>query len=399
VGKRSIFTVNLPDIGEGVVEGEVLEWLKKLGDELHQDEPVVVVMTDKATVELPAPQPGKLAKCYFQPGEKAILNHPLYDIELSSETSSSNMEPVQDKFLEKQIPKEELKKSEVLPTKRGLSTPATRRLARELGIDISKIAGSGKGGRVLVEDIKNHVIQEIPSINRLSGDIFKPIIGIPALMAKRMAESKRLIPHFTYCEIADATRLVQLRHKLKSEGEKEGLHITYMPFFIRALSLTIQQFPQINSALDSQRNELILHQRQNVGIAISTKQGLIVPVLKDVQNKGIKELVCAFEELKEKAFTGHLKSSDMQESTISISNYGVLGGNGMWATPIINYPEIAILAVNKIQKQPMVKNEELVVRNALNLSWSFDHRIIDGDMAANISHYFVTLIQNPAALL
>lgn len=392
----NIVTVNLPDIGEGVVEGEVIEWLKKEGDQLQQDEPVVIVMTDKATVELPAPQSGKLAKCYFQPGEKAILNHPLYDIEVFSEIPSRSAK------VESVIPKSiktEVRKPAHSSKGKVFSTPATRRLARDLDIDISKISGSGKDGRVLPEDIKKQVIHEVESINQFVGDVSKPLIGIPALMAKRMSESKRLIPHFSYFETVDATRLVQLRDKIKFQGEKEGLHVTYMPFFIRALSLTIQQFPQINSALDTQKNELIQHLRQNVGIAISTNQGLIVPVLKDVQDKGIDDLIHAYEELKEKALTGKLKSSDMQESTISISNYGVLGGGGVWATPIINYPEIAILAINKIQKQPFVKNDELVVRNALNLSWSFDHRVIDGDLAANVSHYFATLIQNPAPLL
>ena len=400
----NIVTVNLPDIGEGVVEGEVIEWLKKEGDSLHKDEPVVIVMTDKATVELPAPQAGKLAKCYFQPGEKAILNQPLYDIDVASDSSASNKEQPKEKPVSapiKPVPKKETPKSERVPNgKKGLSTPATRRLARELDIDISEISGSGKEGRVVLEDLKNHVQpQQITPIHQLTGDVSKPMIGIPALMAKRMAESKRLIPHFSYFETVDATRLVQLRQHVKLEGEKEGLHITYMPFLIRALSLTIQQFPQINSSVDIQKNEWILHQRQNVGIAISTEQGLIVPVLKDVQDKVIQKLVSAFEELKGKALTGKLKPGDMKEATISISNYGVLGGGGAWATPIINYPETAILAVNKIQKEPFVKNEELVVRNALNLSWSFDHRVIDGDLAANVSHYFANLIQNPAALL
>lgn len=399
----NIVTVNLPDIGEGVVEGEVIEWLKKEGDSLLKDEPVVIVMTDKATVELPAPQAGKLAKCYFQPGEKAILNQPLYDIEVASGDSASR-ESTKEKSVSapiKPISKKETSKTErVSNRKRGLSTPATRRTARELNIDISEISGSGKEGRVVLEDLKKQVQpQQNMPIYHLEGDVSKPLVGIPGLMAKRMAESKQLIPHFSYFETVDATRLVQLRQHVKLEGEKEGLHITYMPFLIRALSLTIQQFPQINSSIDNQKNEWVFHQKQNVGIAISTDLGLIVPVLKDVQDKGIKKLVYAFEELKEKALTGQLKSSDMKEGTISISNYGVLGGGGAWATPIINYPETAILAVNKIQKQPLAKNEEVVVRNALNLSWSFDHRVIDGDLAANVSHYFANLIQNPAALL
>lgn len=392
-----IVTVNLPDIGEGVVEGEVVEWLKEVGDPLQQDEPVVVVMTDKATVELPAPYPGKLAKQYFKPGDIAILDKPLYDIEVKTEVP----EVVEEK---KELPPKEKQVQEVVvkrkpkSSQKALATPATRKLARDLGIDINKIPGSGKDGRVNSEDIKRTVTDKTPVIH-LDGDQEQPLIGIRNLMAQKMAESVRNAAHFSYFEHVEATRLVQLRQNVKKEALQDGIHLTYMPFFIRALSLTLKQYPLVNSSLDQSTNKIILHSQHNIGIAITTELGLIVPVLKNVQEMTLKELIHAFDKLKKQALNGKLKPQEMKDSTITISNYGVLGGGGRWATPIINYPEVAILAVNRIQKKPMVKNDQLVIRDVLNLSWSFDHRVIDGDLAASFSHHFATLLLNPASLL
>lgn len=392
-----IHTVTLPDIGEGVVEGEVIEWLKKIGDSLKQDEPVVVVMTDKATVELPSPHPGILAKQYFKPGEKAILHKPLYDIEMAGEAeiSVSKPAPVQvpiQKIEEKPAPQRASSSSNKV-----LATPPVRKLAKEMEIDINQIQGTGKEGRVTVQDIRGSGNSAKAPMTMLSDDEERPIIGIQGLMAKKMAESKRNIPHFSYYEKVEATRLLQLRENVNKEAALENIRATFMPFFIRALSLTVKEFAEINSSFD--HNRLILHKQHNIGIAMSSERGLIVPVLKGVQEMSLREIIRAYEALKQKALAGKLQSSDMKESTISISNYGVLGGGGLWATPIINAPEVAILAVNKIQKQPMAKKDQLVLLDVVNLSWSFDHRVVDGDLAARVSHHFVVLIQNPAALL
>jgi pyruvate dehydrogenase E2 component (dihydrolipoamide acetyltransferase) len=407
---NKVVTVKLPDIGEGVVEGEVIEWLKQVNDLVQQDEPVVIVMTDKATVELPSPAPGKLVKQYCRVGEMAVKDKPLYDIQVSEEAIIAPPTP---------LPKVEVEKAAIAPSKKeaitpertvsqgqkALATPKTRQLAKEMGLDINLIQGTGREGQVTLEDLKmtheaSIKTEKVPSpILHLPGDEEKPLVGIPALMAKKMAESKAKIPHFSYFEQAEATRLVQLRQKYNEEAIKQGHHVTYMPFLIKALSLTLKQYPTVNSSLDTVQTCLIIHRSHNVGIAINTSLGLIVPVIKDVQDMSLKEIVYAYEDLKNRALTGHLKSQDMKDSTITISNFGVLGGGGLWATPIINYPEVAILAVARIQKQPIVKNDNVVIRDVLNLSWSFDHRIIDGDLAATFSHHFATFIQNPAPLL
>jgi pyruvate dehydrogenase E2 component (dihydrolipoamide acetyltransferase) len=354
-----IYTVNLPDIGEGVVEGEVIQWLKNIGDPITQDEPVVIVMTDKATVELPAPKPGKLSKQYFTTGEKATLHKPLYDIELSTEV------------------------------KKVLATPAMRRLAKEQGLDLAHVAGSGKEGRITSQDLPKPITTGLE----------EPLIGIRKLMAEKMAESKRSIPHFSFFEEVDVTRLVQMRENYKKKAAVEGVQVTYIPFLIRALSLTIQKFPIMNSFVDMAAKKILFHENHNIGIAMSTELGLIVPVMKEAQKMSLEEMIRAFEEIKSHAASNKLQPKDMKDSTITISNFGAFGNGGLWATPIINSPEVAILAVNKIQKRPHVKGEKLEICDMLNLSWTFDHRIIDGSLAAQISHHFATLVHNPAGLL
>ena len=395
-----IYTVTLPDIGEGVVEGEIVEWLKEVGDSCNQDEPVVVVMTDKATVELPAPYPGVLTKKYYTVGGIAIKGKPLYDIETEKEIEQTIL-----KALQKDIP--QVKKEVVCESSldKVLATPCTRAFAKELGVDINAISGTGPDGRVTKGDIRESLSKNTSmakvKITQFPDDEVEPIVGIKRLMVESMTISKREVAHFSYFEQVDATRLVQLRQRFKEQAEEagEGVRITYIPFIIRALSIALKKFPHVNSCINRETYELLIHKQQNIGIAITTELGLIVPVLKNVQSMTLELIIRSYEELKLAALSKKLNSKDMKDSTITISNFGVLGGGGMWATPVINYPEVAILAFAKIHKQPIVKNDELVVRDVLNLSWSFDHRVIDGDTAANFSHCFAELLQNPAGLL
>jgi pyruvate dehydrogenase E2 component (dihydrolipoamide acetyltransferase)/2-oxoisovalerate dehydrogenase E2 component (dihydrolipoyl transacylase) len=375
----SILTVTLPDIGEGVVEGEVIAWLKKVGDSVAQDEPVVVVMTDKATVELPAPRPGKLAKFYHQVGEIALRDKPLYDIELSTKVIHS---PPQEKVQ---------------------AAPAVRKMAMDLGIDISQMTGSGKEGRVTKEDLKPHTSRPLheshTAISRFQGDTETPLVGIQHLMAEKMAESKHMIPHFSYFEQADLTRLIQTKDKIAPQATSENINLTFMPFFIRALSLTLLQFPIMNSSLDAEKSLIVYHKPQNIGIAMSTPHGLIVPVLKNVQDLKLPEIIRAFDALKKRAFTNQLHPSDMKEGTITITNFGTFEGHSIAATPIINYPEVAIVGFAKVMKQPKVINSEIAIRDLTTICLSFDHRVIDGSLAAQIASNMSTLLENPGKLI
>lgn len=412
-----IFTVRLPEIGEGVVEGEVVEWLKQVGDTVKQDEPVVIVMTDKATVELPAPYPGVLVKQYFRVGEISIRDKPLYDIKLdnalpspATQEKESNVEvtPVKAAFQEKQpLPAvaEMAQSFDPSANKKALATPKVRGLAKELGIDLNTLTGTGKDGRISVEDLKSNIPlaksaepYKTPLLH-LEDDEEQPLIGIRGLMAKKMAEGHVHIPQFSYFEQVEATRLVQLRNNFREKAVKEGINLSYMPFFIRALSLTIKQFPLMNSCVDTSSFKIIVHQQHNIGIAMASPQGLIVPVLKGVQKMSLEEIIKAYEALKIKSSQGKLTSSDMKEATITITNFGVLEGAGIWATPMIHYPEVAILGMARIRKEPVVRNDEVVIREILPLSWSFDHRIIDGEKAVSISHFYHNLIRDPAPLV
>lgn len=357
-----IITVKMPDIGEGVVEGEIIAWLKQAGDPIAQDEPVVVVMTDKATVELPAPAPGHLAKQYYRVGEIAVKDHPLYDIQTEAKV---------------------------------LAAPPARKLAQELGLDLQAISGTGKEGQVTREDVAAFHAAAAKTPEKQE----KPLIGIQQLMAQKVAESKKIIPDFSFFDQADASRLVLLKEKMGQDAEQQGIHLTYLPFFIKALSLCIKKFPVLNSSVDTQRNSVIIHQPHNIGIAMATDLGLVVAVLKDVQEKKLTEIIQAYAVLKQKGKERKLSPSDMKGSTITITNFGALTGRAVFATPIINYPETAILGLAKIHKSPVVVNDQIVIRPVLNCSWSFDHRVIDGYLAAEISSALVHLIENPALLL
>lgn len=401
---KKIYTFCLPDIGEGVVEGEVVEWLKKVGDSVKQDEPVVVVMTDKATVELPAPYPGKINKQYYQAGEISIKDKPLYDILLEDGAEVHGGEkPAQavqkvDKPVES--PKSAPASKSVSPKNGKVKAiPKVRHEAKEWGVELAAIAGSGPEGRVTEDDLRHAVVKKEKTYVQmtLDGDEEQQLLGVRGLMAKKMDETH--IPQFSYFEQADATRLIQLRQKLKEKASSEGINLSYMPLIVRALALAIKRFPQMNASIDMQAGKVHFHKQVNIGIAMATPQGLIVPVLKGVESMGLKDIIHAYEEMKVKAAEGKLGSGDMKEGTITISNFGVLGGEGLWATPMIIDPQVAILAIARIRKVPVVKDDQIVIREVLPLSWSFDHRLIDGDLAAQISHHYSTLLKDPAALL
>ena len=412
-----IFCVRLPDIGEGVVEGEVIEWLKAEGDAVEQDEPVVVVMTDKATVELPAPYPGKIAKHHHQPGEMAERDRPLYDIELSVPAPVGAAMSQEAPKLETP-PRTERRKT--APKCCGgqtaaagvLATPAVRNLARDMGIDLSVVQGTGENGRILKQDLRTtgpvmtrakkragpSVLagQSTPVWN-LPGDERFKLIGFRNYISEKMVEAKYLIPHFAYFDCCDCSRLMQMRERSKAQAAEAGVKLTFMPFFIRALSLTLKQYPVFNSSIDLDTNEHVIHKQHNIGIATKSKDGLIVPVMKNVQDMSFHDTIRAFDILRKKTEEERLESSDMKEATITISNFGSEGG--VWATPIVNYPEVCILGLARIREVPVACNGEVVVRPMLNLSWCGDHRVLDGDKMAAFCNHFMRLLENPAQLV
>lgn len=358
------YTFLMPDIGEGVVEGEVVSWLKKQGDRLSKDEPVLILMTDKATVELPTPYAGILSKLYYEPGQIAKKGLPLFDV--------STEEPMKEK---------------------PQASPAVRKKAQEQGIRLEEVKGTGPEGRILQADLQEKPVQQI------EGDQEIPLVGIRRLMAKKMEESHAHIPPFSYFEQANASRLVLLRENMREEAKSRGIALSYMPFFIKALSQTILKHPLISSSIDMAKNVLIQHAAHNIGIAMKTPEGLIVPVLKGVEKLPLFDLITAYQELKSKAQKNELSITDMKGGTITLTNFGALSGGADYATPIINYPEVAILGLSHIHKEPIVQQDQIAIAEILHCSWSFDHRVIDGEAATAISRTFVRLIENPAELL
>ncbi|PCJ20403.1 MAG: dihydrolipoamide acetyltransferase [Candidatus Cloacimonadota bacterium] len=409
-------TVCLPDIGEGVVEGEVVEWLKKVGDTVEQDEPVVLVMTDKASVELPALHPGIVSKHYIAEGDIANKDKALYDLEISDDISSTAItttkkEDVATPISEKKVD-ETPKQCPLTKTnnEKSLATPATRKVARDLEIDINLVTGSGKGGRVTKEDVQNYQSggaslipifssQRVSStpVHNLEGDERTPLKGLRKIIADRMVESKSIVPHFAYFDEVDLTKLVKLRSELKEDAMAMGIKLTYMPFFIKAISLAIEKFENVNASIDLSTNELVLHKVHNVGMAVATDKGLIVPVIKDVANKSILEIAQEVSSLAQKTRDGKITTNDLKGSTITVSNIGSVGG--LFATPIINYPEVAILGMTKLQERAVVRDHEIVIRSMMNLSWCFDHRVVDGSVAAHFSNEVISLLENPNMIL
>lgn len=356
LANHSILTVTLPDIGEGVVEGEVIAWLKQVGDAVAQDEPVVVVMTDKATVELPAPQPGRIAKHYFKVGEIAIKDKPLYDIEIGAAATE--------------------------PHTHALAAPPVRKKAKEMGVDLSTVHGTGPEGRVLMQDLSQ------------GGTALS---GMKQAMAKKMELAKGSIPDFGFFARADLTRFMLSFKKMSVEAAKENINLTVTPFFVRAISLTIKAHPLINSTFEN--GELVTHAHHNIGIATAGPYGLTVPVLKNVETLSLRDMIRAFEELKKRALSNQLTPSDMKEGTITLTNFGALSPYCIGGTPILNPPQVAILGLARIMHEPVVVNDQIVVRDIVNTAFTFDHRIIDGKLAADVTNTFIELLLNPALLL
>ncbi|RYV01993.1 dihydrolipoamide acetyltransferase [Shewanella sp. OPT22] len=400
----------LPDIGEGIVECELVDWLVAEGDEVVEDQPIADVMTDKALVQIPAMKHGKIAKLYYAKGEIAIVHKPLFAIEVESEAGSAPTQAVV-------IDAEPVVEQNNEPVRQGkaIASPAVRRMARMHDVDISKVPGSGKNGRVYKHDIDAYmqggsskslvtttpepsmpVVVENTAVE--AGDRIEPIRGVKAVMAKMMQESVSTIPHFTYCEEIDVTDLMAMRKDMKEKYSSDELKLTMMPFFMKALSLAINEYPIVNSRVNGDCTELTYLANHNIGMAVDSKVGLLVPNVKGVQNKSILEVAADITRLTKAARDGRVSPSDLKQGTISISNIGALGGTV--ATPIINKPEVAIVALGRVQKLPRFNSKgEVEARNIMQVSWSGDHRVIDGGTIARFCNLWKQYLEQPQDML
>jgi len=384
------FEFKLPDIGEGMVEGEIVKWHANVGDELHEDAPMVDVMTDKATVTISAPKAGKVLEINAKEGEIKKVGSVLIVLDAAGENGhkAASSAPAARAQTPAAAPKAAGTSQKVL------ASPATRRMAQEMGVDLATVTATGEGGRVTPEDLKR-AKQGVPATSHASapGDKRVPLRGLRRKIAEKMTLSKTKIPHFTYVDEADLTALVSLREK--TEKTMQGkVRLTYLPFFVKAVISGLKEFPMMNAVLDEAAQEIIVKASYNIGIAAATPEGLTVPVIKNADKKSIAELAEEIQRLAEKAKSGSLALEDLSGGTFTITSLGALGG--MFATPIINYPEVGIVGIHKIEKRPVVRDDKIVIREMMYLSLSLDHRVVDGETGARFAAHVIEKLQNPA---
>ena len=407
----------LPDIGEGIVECEVVEWRVAEGDEIEEDQPVVDVMTDKAMVEITAPKAGRVTKLYHQQQAMARVHAPLFAF-----IPRDREEPDEPKA--KPEPAAQLSTAAASPVasasrQRIPASPAVRRLVREHELNLGDIAGSGKDGRVLKADVLAHLEEgPKPAQTQVAADDTRaattggarrqpapeqevrvePIRGMKAAMAKSMVKSATTIPHFIYSEDIDVTDLLRLRAQLKPEAEAKGSRLTLMPFFMKAMALAVQEFPVLNSQLNDDVTEIHYLSQCNVGMAVDGKAGLMVPNIKGVESLSLLGIADEVARLTEAARSGRVSQEDLKGGTITISNIGALGGT--YTAPIINAPEVAIVALGRTQKLPRFDADGQVVERAImTVSWAGDHRIIDGGTIARFCNRWKGYLESPQTML
>ncbi len=394
-----------PDVGEGITEGEIVEWEVKEGDTVQEHQPIVKIETDKAVVEIPSPLGGRILRIHHKEGDTVKVGETLVTIvEPGEKFERPELVPVQPKASVVGV-LEEAPEATAGPPE-ILATPATRRAARELGIEISQVKGTGLEGRITEDDVRRFAEEkgrklEVTKIARkydLYGYIEAlPMKGVRKSTAKKMIESSRTAVHVTHMDEADVTHLVKIREKENEVSEKNGIHLTYVPFVIKAVIAALKQYPYLNSSIDDEHEEIILKKYYNIGVAVDTDEGLIVPVVKGADQKSILKIANEIQDLAEKARSRTVNLADLKGGTFTITNIGFIGG--LHATPIINYPETSILATGRIYEKPVVRGGKVVIRKIIPLSLSFDHRVIDGAMAARFVNTIIKYLEDPDLLL
>jgi pyruvate dehydrogenase E2 component (dihydrolipoamide acetyltransferase) len=403
----------LPDIGEGVVEGEIVKWLVKEGDTITEDQGLVEVMTDKATVTIPSPKGGRVLKTFGKEGDIAKVHHPLVALELSGAAPAQ----VLGHATTASAPAPAAASSAAPVAASGgkvLATPVTRRMAREHGLDLSQLAGSGPQGRVTKADVEAVLggqgavatgpqlrapVAPLVPLATARGDQRVPIKGLRKKIADKMVRSKFTAPHYTFVEEIDATALVGVRARLNAALAKSGekTKLSFLPFFCKALVGAFREFPEANANMDDASSELVVRGDYNVGIAVATPDGLTVPNVKNVDRLSIKALGAEIERLATAAREKRLRMEDLSGGTFTITSLGQTGG--LFATPILNYPEVAIMGVHRMRKRPVVdENDQIVVRQMMYLSFSFDHRVLDGAVGADFAYAVIKYLVNPELL-
>jgi pyruvate dehydrogenase E2 component (dihydrolipoamide acetyltransferase) len=410
------FEFKLPDIGEGVVEGEIVKWLVKEGDQVAEDQPLVEVMTDKATVTIPSPRKGRVSRTFGKEGEIAKVHHPLVALEVDGNGAEPNAAQVQ---AQAAAPAPGARPAPAggapaTPATKVLATPVTRRMAREHGLDLGGISGTGPQGRVTKADVMAAIqgagtgavatgrqiaaAAPVAPLRSTAADQRIPLRGLRKKIAEKMVRSKFTAPHSTFVEEMDATELVSLRKRLNEALEAAGdtTRLTFLPFIVKALVAALRRYPHLNANMDEATQELIVRGEYNFGVAVATEEGLIVPVVKNADRLSIRDLASEIARLSAAARERKLKMEELAGGTFTVTSLGQQ--SGLLATPIINHPEVAILGVHRMRKRPVVKDDQVVVREMMYLSLSFDHRVIDGAVGAQFTYELIRYLERPELL-
>ena len=417
-----IFAFKLPDIGEGVVEGEVVEWMVSVGDTVKEDDPILSVMTDKATVEIPSPTDGVVKSLVGEPGTILAVGQVCIEFETDGEGTPVEEAPVEEPEAPEPTPVEEKPEpvSEpepkavttpapaptpvvvAAPGARPLASPAVRQRARESGIDLGSVSGSGPAGRITHADLDSWkdagspVAAAGPSRTAKTGTTEVPVIGLRRKISESMTASYTTIPHFSYFEEVDITHLDELRVHLNSTKTEGQPKLTYLPFIMQALVKALGENPVCNALFDDEKGVVTRHDAVHLGIATQTDRGLYVPVVKHVEAQDVWQSASEMQRVSQAARDGTAGLDELTGSTFTITSLGRMGGLG--ATPIINKPEVGILGVHNAVDTPVVRNGQIVVRKMLRLSSSWDHRVVDGWDGAMLVQRLKTLLENPATI-
>ena len=384
----------LPDIGEGIVECELLAWLVAEGDTVVEDQPVAEVMTDKATVQIPAMYSGVITKLHYQTGDIAKVHQPLFAMDVSGMNDDLDTQRTTNMSMQHSGRKH-----------KSLASPAVRRLAKESGIDINLIKGSGNKGRIMKGDVTSNSLEfvtrnasePLKTAGQLTAESTK-MRGLQAAMSKHMAHAWASIPHFTVSDECTMDNLLAIKQTLSAQFAQADIKLTLLPFMVKALSLAMREFPIINASVSQDGEAIEYHSSHHIGIAIDTPKGLIVPNIKDVQALSIYQIAQRIQELVKSAQHNQLSAEDLRGGTVTISNIGPLGG--ITATPIINHPQVAIVALGKIQRLPRFnEHDEVVGVNIMNINWSGDHRVIDGATMVRFNNAWMQYLTQPVAML
>ncbi|MEB3284057.1 MAG: dihydrolipoamide acetyltransferase family protein [Candidatus Sericytochromatia bacterium] len=418
--KPGEFEFRLPDIGEGVVEGEIVKWLVQEGDAVAEDQPIVEIMTDKATVEIPSPRNGTISRRFWAEGQVCPVGQALVliagvpgapvaaEVAVKEETVSQDSPVSLPEIKISPVPSERANGA------RALAAPATRQLARDLGVDIQLVPGSGPHGRVTRDDVNAYrnasaavaapasppVIgsaQLVTAAIASVADERRPMRGLRRKIAEKMVQSAFTAPHVTTFDEVDLTDLVAVRQRIRPKAEALGVKLSYMPFFIKAVVAALRQFPTFNASLDDATQELVIKRDIHIGFAAATDNGLLVPVIRNADRKSLLEIAKEMADVAERTRAGKATSEELSGSTFTISNVGSIGG--LFATPIINHPEVAILGVNKLQKRAVVRDHGVIeARDMMYLGLSFDHRVNDGAEAVQFLNTVLGYLEDPEAL-